>query len=162
MKPTHYLHVFFLTCFMALCCCSACLSQPVLQTQFGPDGMEVDLIRAKASGKVLSVVLAFRNSGNKSASVRYPVADVHFIDNTDSKKYQVLKDEKGAWLTGPTSFVKQFIANQWQKIAVTSVSVDSGGKKIVWYKFPLPPNNVKTIQINLPGVSPFDDVEIQR
>ncbi len=33
-------------------------SPPVLQTQYGPDGIEVDLIRCKVSDKVLSVAFS--------------------------------------------------------------------------------------------------------
>lgn len=138
------------------------MAQTVLQTQYGPDGMEVDLVRAKISGKVLSVVFAFRNVGKDSAKVQYYIADVHYIDNTESKKYHVLKDEKETWLAGPIEFVRQHSGGKWNKIAVTNVYLNTGEKKIIWYKFPPPPDGVTHIQINLPDISPFDDVEITR
>jgi hypothetical protein len=130
---------------------------PVLQTQFGPNGMEVDLIRVKISGKVLSVVFAFRNGGSDSANVVYNIGEVYYVDNTESKKYHVLKDAKGAWISGP---VAETLVGH--KKILTAVHLQKGEKKIVWYKFPLPPENVTHIQILLPDISPFDDVEITR
>jgi hypothetical protein len=55
------------------------MAQTALQTQYGPDGVEVDLVRAQISGKILSVVFSFRNPGSSAADVTYKIADVHYI-----------------------------------------------------------------------------------
>ncbi len=162
MKTKRNLWLLCLTLVLPLTCFSTGIAQTALQTQYGPDGVEVDLMRAKVGGKVLSVVFAFRNTGSSSAEVTYKIDEVHYIDNTESKKYQVLKDEKGVWLAGPISSFKQYIKNKWEIFPATHVHLSEGEKKIVWYKFPAPPEGVSSVQINLPEISPFDDVEISR
>ncbi|PIE82959.1 MAG: hypothetical protein CSA09_03985 [Candidatus Contendobacter odensis] len=162
MKSKRNLWILFLALTLSTTWLSTSMAQTALQTQYGPDGVEVDLVRAKIGGKVLSVVFAFRNTGSSSADVTYKIEDVHYIDNTESKKYQVLKDEKGAWLAGPIDYSKKFIKNKWERYPTTHIYLSEGKKKIVWYKFPAPPENVTKIQINLPEISPFDDVEITR
>lgn len=162
MKSKHFFSIILMSLFLLAIGASTGIAQSTIQTQYGPNEMEVDLLRAKVSGQVLSVVFSFRNtSTSSSVNVTYDIADVHFVDNSESKKYHVLKDEKGEWLSGPIDFVKRDIGG-WKRIPVTKVYLPKNEKKIVWYKFPAPPENVTTIQINLPDISPFDDVEISR
>ena len=125
-----------------------------IQTQFGPDGMEVDLIRAKVSGKVLSTVFSARISDG-SADLTYAIEEVNYIDTIKSQSYQVLKDGEGKVIAGPIRYTRK-------DEPVTHIYVSEGKNVIFWYKFPAPPEDVTTIQINLPSVSPFDDVEIVR
>ncbi len=129
---------------------------PVLQTQYGPDGIEVDLIRCKVSDKVLSVAFKFRSTAeDDSASVDIDARVVHYVAN--NKKYQVLKDDKGNWVAGPLDLTHKGVASG------TRIYLgDSKASKVVWYKFPAPPEDVAKIQINLDGIMPFDDVEVQR
>ncbi len=162
MKSQRTLWTLFFALVLSVTWFSTSIAQTALQTQYGPDGVEVDLIRAKIGGKVLSAVFAFRNTGSSSSDITYKIEDVHYIDNTESKKYQVLKDEKGAWLAGPINYFKQYIKGKWENFPATHVHLSEGEKKIVWYKFPAPPEGVSSIQINLPEISPFDDVEISQ
>ncbi len=129
---------------------------PVLQTQYGPDGIEVDLIRCKVSDKVLSVAFKFRSTAEDgSVSVDIDTRVVHYVAN--NKKYQVLKDDKGNWVAGPLDLIHKGVASG------TRIYLgDSKASKVVWYKFPAPPEEVTKIQINLDGIMPFDDVEVQR
>ncbi len=129
-------------------------SPPVLQTQYGPDGIEVDLIRCKVSDKVLSVAFLVRSTAeDASVTVDLNVDEVHYVAN--NKKYQVLKDDKGKWLSGPKN-------RNDGSTHLYMASPKKSDSKIVWYKFPAPPEEVTKIQINLDGISPFDDVEVQR
>ncbi len=131
----------------------------VLQTQYGPDGLEVDLLSAKVSGDVLSVSMMVRNPNDSgSADVLFAIEDVNYIDNIKSQKYSVLKDEKGKWLAAPISEMKRGD----EKLFGTSVHLYKGKKTVLWYKFPAPPEGVSKIQINIPEFSPFNDVEISR
>jgi hypothetical protein len=158
MKQNYSFFIGALALMLSLTWVSATFAgQPVIQTQYGPDGMVVDLVRAKVSGKVLSVVFAFHTDGDNRPDITYDIANVYYIDNTESKKYHVLKDEKGIWLSGP--FGKDLGKKDTYN---TYVSLRKGDNKIVWYKFPTPPESVSHIQILLPGISPFDDVEISR
>lgn len=120
--------------------------QPVIQTQMSAKGYEVDLLRAKVSGNYLSVIFMARYAGDgEKVYVAEPAHDVYFIDDAEGKKYLVLKDKKGAWLEDGTNGY-----------------LDQGEKLLMQYKFPIPPENVKKINITLPDVMPFDDVEITR
>ncbi|PIE54231.1 MAG: hypothetical protein CSA35_06710 [Dethiosulfovibrio peptidovorans] len=152
-RSNHARKLFFLTVMIVFLAISslAKAAPPVLQTQYGPDGIEVDLIRCKVSDNVLSVAFLVRSTTEKSVSVDFDIEAVHYLAN--NKKYHVLKDEKGNWLSGP-----QNLRGGGSRIYLES-SKDS---KIVWYKFPAPPEDVKKIQINSDEIMPFDDVEVQR
>ncbi len=124
---------------------------PALQTQYGPDGIEVDLIRCKVTDNVLSVAFLVRSTAEKGVDVDFHIEAVHYVAN--NKKYQVLKDDKGNWLSGPQNL----------QSGGTHVYLSSSKKsKIVWYKFPAPPQDVTKIQLNVDEIMPFDDVEVQR
>ncbi len=131
----------------------------VLQTQYGPDGLEIDLLSAKVSGDVLSVSMMVRNpkDGNY-VDILFAIEDVNYIDNIKSQKYNVLKDEKGKWLAAPISEMQRGD----EKLFGTSISLHKGKRTVLWYKFPAPPEGVSKIQINIPEFSPFNDVEISR
>ena len=81
---------------------SVALQAEPLQTQMGMTGdVEVDAVRASVRDDILTVILAYRNTGQSEAQVRYPVQDVYYIDNAENKKYHVLKDDKGDWIAAP-------------------------------------------------------------
>ncbi len=131
----------------------------VLQTQYGPDGLEIDLLSAKVSGDVLSVSMMVRNPNDSGGTrVTFAIEDVNYIDNIKSQKYSVLKDEKGKWLAAPLSELKR----GKEKLFGTSIYLSKGARNVLWYKFPAPPEGVSKIQINIPEFSPFNDVEISR
>ena len=119
-----------------------------LQTQYGSNGLEVDLVRVQKSGKILTIIFSFRAAGEKRATVKIYTEDVFFVDNVESKKYHVLKDEKENFLCSESN--------------LAAFSLDPGEDRIVWYKFPLPPENVTNIQIGLHEVTPFENVVITR
>jgi hypothetical protein len=132
----------------AAVCFSSVYAVESLQTQYGSNGLEVDLVRAKKSGQVLTIVFSFRASNKDVSGFLVNTEEVSCVDNVESKKYHVLKDEKGEFLSSIGNRIHAFIA--------------AGNNKIIWFKFPLPPETSKEIQINLPGVSPFEDVVIER
>ncbi len=125
-----------------------------LQTQYGPDGLELDLLSAKVSGNVLSVSMMLRNPNEKGyPGVTFALEEVNYIDNVKSQKYSVLKDEKGKWLAAPLAE----LARGNEKLFGTSVTVGPGKRTVFWYKFPAPPEGVTKIEINIPEFSPFID-----
>ncbi len=133
----------------------------VLQTQYGPDGLEIDLLSAKVSGDVLSVSMMVRkpkDSGPYSAELTFAMEEVNYIDNANSQKYSVLKDEKGKWLAAPLSELERGD----ERLFGTSIHLTEKERSVFWYKFPAPPKEATSIQINIPEVSPFNDVEISR
>ncbi len=131
--------------FLAVECAAGTAPKP-LQTQYGPEGIEVDLVRCKVTGSVLSVAFLLRQSGEKNGWIDIETKDVYYI--AGEKKYPVLKDKEGNWLSGPGESFEEYIK--------------PGKPQVIWYKFPAPPNDGTKIQIGLEGVVPFDDIEVQR
>ncbi|MGF1571303.1 MAG: hypothetical protein ACFCVD_25045 [Nodosilinea sp.] len=125
-------------------------SEPA-QTQYGPKNSEVDLMAAKVTGDIITVTLRYRSMPSERLATRYSIEEVSYIDDATSKRYGVVQDESGAWLASPK---------------------DSGGDdvyisiydnaEIAWFKFPAPPPEAQTISINIPEVSPFDGVSVER
>ncbi len=122
----------------------------VIQTQYGSDGIEVDLIRCKVVGNVLTTVFQFRGSSAKEVSRYIKLSKVYYVAN--NKKFQILKDDKGSWLAAPDGTDNESYIS----------GIAQGKPQIAWYKFPAPPEDVTKIQINLDDFTPFDEVEIQR
>lgn len=120
----------------------------VIQSQPGPDGAQLDLLKAAVTGDILTVTL--RCSSEESInSESFRVSDISVIDDATSQRISVLKDNDGKWLAS--------------NVAGTSLMTDCTRKPgILWMKFPAPPATSKTISINLPEVAPFDGVPVTR
>ncbi|MGF1481933.1 MAG: hypothetical protein ACFB4I_21045 [Cyanophyceae cyanobacterium] len=125
-------------------------AQPV-QTQYGPDSSEVDLMPVKVTGDVMTVTVRYRSQNQESLSTRYPIAEVSYIDDATSKRYGVVQDQAGSWLASPKGSPDDSI-----RINIYDNSA------IAWFKFPAPPPEAQTISINIPEVSPFDGIEVER
>ncbi len=152
MERTRKLFLFAALMFFLMVAGFANATPPALQTQYGSDGIEVDLIRCKVVGNVLTAVFSFRTS-ERRVHKHLHVEQVYYIAN--NKKYQVLKDEKGAWLAAPK-------INNLGGGPAAMLTIEKDKPKIAWYKFPAPPESVAKIQLNLDDITPFDEVEIQR
>jgi len=121
-----------------------------LQTQMAMQGdVEVDVMKAKVSGDILTVVLAYRNNGDWE-KFEYPVDDVHYLEKQGKKKYHLLKDDSGRYLADPVHRDK------------FTVVIDKGARKMAWFKFPAPPEGISNIDLSIPGVIPFDELPISR
>jgi hypothetical protein len=120
----------------------------VIQSQPGPDGSQVDLLKAAVTGDILTVTLRC-SSTDKINSESFRVSDISVIDDATSQRIAVLKDNDGRWMA-------------------SNVNGDNIGAScetkpgIIWAKFPAPPATSKTISINLPEVAPFDGVPVAR
>jgi hypothetical protein len=123
-----------------------------IATRQGPDGLEVDLTRVGFAGDLMTIELRYRNSTAKSIWIEWFRLDqVSFIDDATSKRYSVVKDQSGQYMASPLGG-EYIVAN----------SVKEMGYVMVWFKFPAPPTTTQTISINIPNVSPFDGIRIQR
>jgi len=113
---------------------------------------------------IIAEVTEFRRKGNTvTAKVRLVKTgaekidpeifwqEVSLIDTTGGKKYEVLKDEKGAYLAAN----RQSYTDRWAE------RIEPNQSQIIWMKFPAPPPEVKTITLQLPKMPPFDDLTIQ-
>lgn len=111
------------------------------------NGIIAEVIQCKRKKGVLSIKVRFTNNGNDAASLRI---DTHhgayegFYVTANDKKYFVLKDTEGLALA------PQYI----------EAKISKGESYYWWAKFPAPPADVKEVNIIIPKVLPFEDVEI--
>ena len=140
-----------ITFLLTLLANSVCFATAPLQTQFGPDGVEVDVMKVKSNDKNLIVVFKFRSTGGRELDFESDHRLISFLDDTETKKYHVLRDSKG-----------EFLTSNYPENVFLKVKGGRDGSVIVWYKFPLPPDSVKKITLYIPDFSPFDPVEISR
>jgi hypothetical protein len=92
-------------------------------------------VRLKATGKV-DEWLYFR--------------ETYIMDVGSGKKYEVLKDSDGNAIATTSPSYKDRI----------TVQIAPGGSFNLWWKFPAPPPETKTITFSMPGAEPFEDVPI--
>ncbi|PSO57616.1 MAG: hypothetical protein BRC34_00925 [Cyanobacteria bacterium QH_1_48_107] len=131
------------------------MTDKVMQTQRGPYGMKVNLIKADVTGKLLTVEIQYvypegKGGAYASASTDYHIKDVSYIDTATSKIYGVVKEKSGSWMAAPL--------NDKEKVSLT---VFSGKSKTVWFMFPAPSPETNLISLNVPGVGPFK-VKVRR
>ena len=123
-----------------------------LQTQMSMSGdMDVDVLKASILDNIFTVVLVYRNNGKAEEKIYYDFAGVYFIDDTEKKKYHVLKDSNNKWIGAPMNSAGDI-----------SRKIAAGGKQLVWFKFPAPPATVKSINLVIPGVLPFEELAVSR
>ena len=123
-----------------------------IATGAGPEGTQVSLVRARVTGNVLTVELSYRPSDTDYNNIYFDVDEVSVIDDATSQRYGVLKDNANAWMASPMSTDGKQIR----------ININKGQPSVVWFKFPAPPATSPTVSINIPEVSPFDGVAVQR
>ncbi|MDP1616144.1 hypothetical protein [Phenylobacterium sp.] len=124
-----------------------------IQTNSGPDGTQVDLTRVRVTGNVLTVELSYRPAGNSTEWVYLDADEVSVIDDATSQRYGILRDDSNQWMAAPLQ------SASGDRI---SLRLRDGRPGIIWFKFPAPPASSPTVSINIPDVSPFDGVAVQR
>lgn len=122
-----------------------------VQTQPGPKGTTVDLVRASVTGDVLTVALTYRKEKNDCCFYT-KIDEVSVIDDATSQRIGVLKDDQGKWMAAPL----------YQSDPDQIFFPINDGSAQVWFKFPAPAAGSKTVSINIPEVLPFDAVPITR
>ena len=123
-----------------------------LQTQMSMSGdMDVEVLKASILDNIFTIVLLYRNNGEAKERIYYNFAGVYFIDDTEKRKYHVLKDSNNKWIGAPMNSAGDI-----------SRKIAAGGKQLVWFKFPAPPAAVKSINLVIPGVLPFEELAISR
>lgn len=123
-------------------------AQTVIQSQPGPDGSQVDLLKLAVTGDILTAT--FRcSSQDKSNTEGFNVEGISVIDDATAQRISVLKDNAGDWLASRVSGTTM----------MADCEVQPG---IFWAKFPAPPASSPTVSINLPGTAPFDGIPVTR
>ena len=143
-----YFHSFaFLTLFFAS---QSIYALEPIDTQIGQDGMSVHLMKAKVSNGVLTASVLFDNDvGTAVTVVRPDLNEIHYVAGT--KKYPVLKDTNGDWLASPVHDESKL----FEKDSSGGLYLSKKRKMVAWFKFPAPPEGTTTIEISVPGVTPF-------
>ncbi len=123
-------------------------AQTAIQSQPGPDGSQVDLMKVAVTGDILTVTLRC-SSDEKINSESFDVQKISVIDDATSQRLGVLKDNAGEWMA----------SNVGGNSLNTECEIKPG---VIWAKFPAPPATSKTVSINLPKVGPFDGIPVTR
>jgi len=128
----------------------------VIQTQESDtwDGVEVDLTYLKIKDDIITLRFKIRNTGDKTHDIKLYFKDCYIMDETNQKKYFALKDADGQYIGGPKD-------KDWEGGRFSSY-IDPNGSKGLWMKFPDPTDKPATITVSIPGVFPFEEVELKR
>jgi len=126
----------------------------VIQTQESSlwDGVEVDLLSVKVRNNILTVKIKFRNEGEESQKLGAYYESCYIMDETNQKKYFVLKDSDGKYIAGPKGGD--------HKGGYFEFTIEPSKSKGIWMKFPAPEKSPETISLSIPGVFPFEEVEL--
>ena len=152
MKNQHLPRALILIVLLAVFSYSRAWAADPLQTQMSMSGdMDVEVLKASILDNIFTIVLLYRNNGEAKERIYYNFAGVYFIDDTEKKKYHVLKDSNNRWIGAPMNSAGDI-----------SKKIAAGGKQLVWFKFPAPPATVKSINLVIPGVLPFEELAISR
>jgi len=115
------------------------------------------------SGVVAEVSECARKDGVLSVKVRFrstlqQAKNFNLIENRNyekyyvtaaNKKYFILKDSEGTYLTPQAS-----------NVGSLSVRLDPGGQYIWWAKYPAPPAEVKAVTLFTPVAPPIEDIPV--
>lgn len=128
-----------------------------IDSQMGENGVDVHVTKARVLNGVLGVTLLYVNNTKTSyqPGLKLKAEEVFLL--AGQKKYQILKDlQTNEWLAAP--LVKARLSDKIF-LGPTHLSAASkyreGEKKVSWLKFPAPPAGVNTVELLIPGVSPF-------
>ena len=114
-------------------------------------GISADVTEFKRKGNTLTAKVVLRNHGTEDAQAEIKYDEVYLMDLGAGKKYEVLKDEKGAYIAA----LRSGWADRWYDTVKPTESFT------LWMKFPAPPADVKSVTLQVPGVPPFEDLPIQ-
>lgn len=126
-------------------------AQPVLATQPGPSGSNVELNKVAVTGNVLTVQVTVKPGVDDGLSLYMKGDEISLIDDATAQRYSLLKDSTGKIMASPLSSDTQ-VGNYTAR----------GESRVYWFKFPAPPATSPTVSINLPNVAPFDGVAVTR
>ena len=113
-------------------------------------GVVVELTELTRKGNTLYAKLRFTNKGDKEIRPDFYYRDTYVLDE-NNKKYEVLKDEKDAYLGSVASGSTYW----WGE------NIDPGASRMVWMRFAPPPAGVRVVTVQVGTLDPFEDVAIQ-
>ena len=114
-------------------------------------GITASITEFRRKGNTLTAKVHLVNGGSEEVQPEIKYEDVYLIDTGAGKKFNVLKDEKGAYIAANRSGWN----DRWYD------HMKPGDSYLLWMKFPAPPAETKAITLQLPNMAPFEDVAIQ-
>ncbi|MEA2561957.1 MAG: hypothetical protein QOH06_3461 [Acidobacteriota bacterium] len=114
-------------------------------------GVVAEVTEFRRKGNTLTAKVRLRNQGSEKIQPEVNYKEVYLMDLGAGKKYEVLQDEKGAYIAG----LKSGWNDRWYG------ELAPGESYTIWVKFPAPPAEVKSVTLQVPGVPPFEDLAIQ-
>jgi hypothetical protein len=114
-------------------------------------GVAAEVTECVRKEGVLSVKLRFRNTTKEEKKLALLDARDYekYYVTAGSKKYFILKDSEGTYLTP-----------QANGFGTLSVNLESGGQYTWWAKYPAPPADVKAVTLFTPVAPPLEDIPI--
>jgi hypothetical protein len=130
------------------------LGNEVIQTQESTtwEGIEVDLISLKVRNNIVTLKFKLRNEGEAKQVVEIYFESCYIMDETNQKKYYPLKDSDGLFIGGPE--YSDYRGGYFKS------TIEPSKSRGLWLKFPQPTDNPETITISIPGVFPFEGVQL--
>lgn len=106
-----------------------------------------DVMEFRRKGNTLTAVVRIRNvsADDTTRLLNSNFSGAYVLDEAQGKKYEVLKDEAGGYITS----------------AGGTTGMGGGGSIIIWMKFPAPPSEVTKATLTIPETLPFEDLMIQ-
>jgi hypothetical protein len=114
-------------------------------------GVSATVTEFRRKGNTLTAKVQLANHGTEKLQPEIKFEEVYLLDVGAGKKYNVLKDEKGNYIAS----LRSGWADRWYDYLAP------GDSYLLWMKFPAPPADVKVITLQLPGMPPFEDLNIQ-
>lgn len=132
-------------------------SADYLDTQYGENGLEVNIMKVTFNKNIMTVVFSVENTTDEeSVNSAFPIKQVYY--NTGDKKYPVIKDAKDHWLASTIAYSTSktdIFADQLNISQYYTFKLKPKGKKIGWMKFEAPQESDWPLDLNFPGVTPF-------
>lgn len=114
-------------------------------------GVVAEVTEFRRKGNTLTAKVRLRNQGSEKVQPEVIYKEVYLMDLGAGKKYEALRDEKGAYIAA----LKSGWSDRWYG------EIAPGQSYTLWVKFPAPPAEVKSVTLQVPGVPPFEDLAIQ-
>ena len=134
---------------------------PIGSAETNMPGISLDLVSLERKGAVLTVKWAIRN-GNTDANaaktqVKFgymgPKSRTYLVDEESGTKYYVLTDKEGKSVASQHEYLGSDVYGVVE-------SVESGGTRRYWAKFPAPPPEVKVLTVFFDDTEPFESAPI--
>jgi hypothetical protein len=114
-------------------------------------GVSAEVTEFRRKGNTLTAKVVLRNHAGADIQTEINYKEVYLMDLGAGKKYEALKDEKGNYIAA----LRSGWGDRWYD------DLKPGQAFTLWIKFPAPPPEVKSVTLQLPGMSPFEDLPIQ-